>query len=250
MDAKRDTERGDGKLVDGALFVTMLALFGCGLVWGLKIAPPERMMGDVYRIMFVHVPSAWLAFVAYFVCFLASVAYLWRGSAKLDALAEASAELGILFNVILLVTGSVWGKPTWGVWWTWDPRLTTAAIMLFAFLGYAALRRLVDDEQRRATWAAVVAVLISADLPIVWYSVKWWNSLHQLQSSPATVAAPMVVALRLNAFAFLAYYLWCMRQRYRLALTRRRPAVPPTLTHAASESHDAAPGAAHFGGTP
>lgn len=214
-------------LHDAVLGGVTLSLFAAGIVWGTLIAPPDRMMGDVYRIMFVHVPAAWLAFVAYMVTFIASIAYLWRGGAKLDALAEASAELGVVFNVILVVTGSIWGKPTWGVWWSWDPRLTTAAIMLFAFFGYLTLRRAVDDPERRATWASVLAILISADLPIVWFSVKWWNSLHQLQSSPATVAPSMVVALRLNAFAFLGYYLWCLRHRYAQALARSAREAPP-----------------------
>lgn len=205
------------RLVDWGLPFLALSVLGCGAYMGLVGAPPDRMMGDVYRIMYVHVPSAWLALVAFTVTFAASVWYLLKSSLGADALAEASAEVGVVFNAMLLVTGSIWGRPTWGVWWTWDPRLTTAAIMFFAFAGYLALRRFVDDPERRATWAAVVAIIIFADIPIVWFSVKWWNSLHQLQSSPSTVAAPMVLALRLNAFAFLFIYVWFVRLRYGLA---------------------------------
>lgn len=197
-------------------------LFGLGITWGLYVAPPDRMMGDVYRILFVHVPSAWLALVAYTVTLVASVLYLWRGTLFWDAVAEASAELGVMFNVLLLITGAIWGKPTWGVWWTWDPRLTTAAIMCFAFLGYLALRELAGDVVRRASWSAVAAILIYADIPLVWFSVRWWNTLHQMQSSPETMAAPMVVALRLNAFAFLSLYMWMMRHRVPLAGYRHR----------------------------
>lgn len=207
-----------------AFVATAAALLALGAVWGLYIAPPERMMGDVYRIMYVHVPAAWLALVAYTVTFAASVLYLWRGEPRYDALAEASTEIGVVFNGLLLVTGAIWGRPTWGVWWTWDPRLTTAAILMFAFLGYIALRRLSDDIERRAVWASVLAILIYADVPIVWFSVKWWNSLHQLQSSPATVAAPMVVALRLNAFAYLAIYAALLGPRYRLARRQQQAA--------------------------
>jgi heme exporter protein C len=203
-------------------------LFALGLVWGLFVAPPERMMGEVYRIMFVHVPAAWLTLVAYTVTFGASVAYLWSPTPRRDAVAEASGELGLVFNGLLLVTGAIWGRPTWGVWWSWDPRLTTAAILFFAFVAYTALRRSIDDITRRAAAAAIAAIVIFADVPIVWFSVRWWNSLHQLQSSPATVDGTMVVALRLNAFAFLALYLWLLRHRTRLALgTWQQLAVGP-----------------------
>lgn len=219
------------RFFEGALLVGLL-LLAWGAFYGLCVAPPDRMMGDVYRIMFVHVPSAWLALIAYTVTFIASLVYLWGSQARWDAIAEASAELGVVFNGILLVTGSIWGRPTWGVWWSWDPRLTTAAIMFFAFSGYLALRRLVDDVQRRAVWAAVVALVVYADIPIVWFSVKWWNSLHQLQSSPKTVAAPMVLALRINAFAFLFLYIGLTGLRYRLARWRQaeQTAEPPLLT--------------------
>ena len=214
---------------DYALGSLTVLLFALGATWGLRVAPPDRMMGDVYRILFVHVPSAWLALVAYTVTVAASVLYLWRGKLFWDAVAEASAELGCLFNVLLLITGSIWGKPTWGVYWTWDPRLTTAAIMCFAFFGYLALRQLVQGSLRRATWSAVCAILIYADIPLVWFSVRWWNTLHQLQSSPETMAAPMVVALRLNAFAFLALYAWMMRHRVPLAMREHEQAaqLPP-----------------------
>jgi heme exporter protein C len=199
-----------------------LATLAFGVYEGLVAAPADRMMGDVYRIMFVHVPSAWMSLVAYTVNFGASLYYLFKNSPEADALAEASAEVGVVFNTLLLITGSIWGRPTWGVWWSWDPRLTTAAIMLFAFSGYVALRRFVEEPERRATWAAVVAIIIFADIPIVWFSVKWWNSLHQLQSSPSTVAGPMVLALRVNAFAFLFIYMWFVHMRYTLARLRQR----------------------------
>jgi heme exporter protein C len=212
-----------------SLLALGLILLAAGAYAGLVVAPPERMMGDVYRIMFVHVPAAWLALVAYTVTFVASLGFLLHGRRSWDAAAHASAELGVLFNAILLVTGAIWGRPTWGVWWSWDPRLTTAAIMLFAFVGYLALRRLVEDAQQRAVWAAVVALIVYADIPIVWFSVRWWNSLHQLQSSPATVAAPMVLALRINAFAFLFLYFGLWAWRYELArlVQRRELADPP-----------------------
>jgi heme exporter protein C len=225
------TRNTDG-VWDWALPLLSLLLVAAGLFLGLFLAPPDRQMGEVYRILYVHVPAAWLTLVAYSVTLLASMVYLWRNDLRADALAGASAEVGVVLNVILLVTGSIWGKPTWGVWWTWDPRLTTAAIMCCAFAGYLALRAFVDDSLRRATWAALVAMVIYVDIPFVWFSVKW-NTLHQLQSSPETVAAPMVLALRVNAFAFLALYLWLTRLRYQgarlqqgMELTEPPAAVP------------------------
>lgn len=207
--------------IDRGLAALALGMMLWGAYYGLVTAPPERAMGDVYRIMYVHVPAAWLTLVAFAVNLIASLAYLLgRGGLLADAVAEASAEIGVLFNLLLLITGSIWGKVTWGVWWTWDPRLTTAAIMFFCFAGYLALRSFVDDHGQRATWSAVVAIIIFADVPIVWFSVKWFNSLHQLQSSPATVAPQMVTALRLNAFAFLAVYAYFMRLRLRQGLFR------------------------------
>jgi heme exporter protein C len=201
------------KLLDYGLPSVALALLVVGGYWGLFIAPTEREMGEVYRVIYVHVPAAWTALIAFTVTLIASVTYLMNGKWGADTLAEASAEVGVFFSVLVLITGSVWGKPTWGVYWSWDPRLTTAAIMTFGFAGYLALRRFVDLPERRAVWAAVVAVIIYVDIPLVWFSVKWWNSLHQLQSSPQTVSSEMVTPLRISAFAFLFAYLYFTRLR-------------------------------------
>ena len=150
------------------------------------------------------------------------MAYLFKPSWKTDALAEASAEVGLLFGAVGVLLGSIWGKPTWGVYWTGIPRLTTAAIMLVAYMGYLALRRFVEDPEKRAVWSAVVGIIASVDLPIVWFSVKWWRSLHQVQSTPKTVDPDMVLPLRLNAFAFLALVTLFILHRYRIAMARAR----------------------------
>lgn len=210
------------KRIDIGFFVLGLALLIWGHYWGLVIAPPEREMGDVYRIIFVHVPSAWMALLAFTITLIASLVYLFKGSFKADAVAEASAEVGVFFNVLTLITGSIWGKPTWGVFWTWDPRLTTAAIMCIAFAGYLALRRFVFEPERRASWSAIVAIIIYADIPLVWFSVKWWNSLHQLQSSPDTVSPDMYLPLRVSAFAFLFLMIAFIRGRYHIARVIQR----------------------------
>ena len=186
-----------------AWLIVGLVLMVVGHYWGLVIAPAEREMGDVYRIIFVHVPSAWMALLAYTITLGASLWYLVKGSYRADVLAAASAEVGVFFNILCLITGSIWGKPTWGVYWSWDPRLTTAAIMCIASAGYLALRRFIDEPERRATWGAVTAIIVYADIPIVWFSVKWWNSLHQLQSNTSTMSPEMYQPMRISAFAFL-----------------------------------------------
>lgn len=227
------------RVLDFGLPVVAFGLLIIGGIIGLAIAPPERDMGDVYRIIYVHVPAAWVALIAYTTTLVASLVYLFKSTWAADAIAEASAEVGVVLNGMLLITGSIWGRPTWGVWWTWDPRLTTAAIMFFAFVGYLALRRFVDAPEKRATWAAVVAIIVYVDIPIVWFSVRWWNSLHQLQSSPNTIPDPMMkLALRLNALALLFFYLWFTRLRYDVARKRQRIELmePPTLAPAMGET--------------
>jgi len=198
-------------------------------------APPDREMGDVQRIMYVHLPSVWMGLLGVTLNFVCSVAYLLnprRTVANLDAdaLAEASAEVGLFFGTLGLMLGSIWGRPTWGVFWTWDPRLTSMAILLVAYAGYLALRRFIDDAERRAAWSAVVGIIIAVDIPIIWFSVRWWNSLHQVQSSPKTVDPSMVFVLRWNAVAFLLLWLVFLSTRYVIARSRReRELAPPPL---------------------
>lgn len=218
------------------LFDLSLPLLGvvclvAGGILGLAIAPADRDMGDVYRIMYVHVPAAWAALLAVTVTFVASLVYLLKSHAEADALAEASAEVGVFFGALLIVLGSIWARPTWGVWWDWDPRLTTAAIMLFAFAGYLALRKFVDDPERRATWAAVAAIIAYVDVPILWFSVRWWRSLHQVQNTGESTHSIMTQSLAFNAIAFLILYVWFTRLRYRVALARQHQelAEPPAV---------------------
>ena len=156
-----------------------LILLGWGSYLGLFVAPPDRYMGDVQRIMYVHVPFAWLALVVFTLAFVYAVLFLVRRSWRWDALHEASLELGVLYTFLLCVQGALWGKPTWGVYWAWDPRLTTVAVMLLSFAGILSLRHFLDDPIRRASWSATATILAAANVPIVYYSVRWWNSLHQ-----------------------------------------------------------------------
>ena len=205
-------------------------LLVAGSYIGLFVAPAERFMGDVQRIMYVHVPTAWSWMLAVIFCLVAAIAFLFRNDMKWDARLEGGLEVGTLLAFLLCCQGAIWAKPTWGVWWDWDPRLTTTAVLLFAFLGIVALRRFVDDPMRRAIWSAVATIIASVDLPIVYFSVKWWNSLHQQQSTPQTVSSAFHLPLRLNAFGVLLLMIAFIMLRTRIAgyALRQELAEPPS----------------------
>ncbi len=209
-----------------ALAAGVLCLIA-GSYLGLFVAPPEHFMGDVQRIMYVHVPTAWNAMLAFTFAFVCAVFFLFTSDWKWDARMEAAAEVGCVLAFLLCCQGAIWAKPTWGVWWDWDPRLTTTAILLLAFIGILALRSFVDDPVRRATWSAVATIIASVDVPIVYYSVRWWNSLHQLQSSPATVSKSFHLPLRLNAFGILFLMTGFIILRARIASLRLADELAP-----------------------
>ena len=188
-----------------------------GTVVGLFVVPADALQGEVQRLMYVHVPTAWVAMVAFFVTFLMSVLYLVQRDPRWDRIAVSSAELGVLFTALTLVLGSLWGRPTWGVWWTWDPRLTTTAIMLVIYVGYLAVRSFAEDQDRRARWSAVVGIVGFVDVPIVYLSVTWWRSIHQPPSTPRSVAPEMMWTLLLNLLAFSLVYGYLMTRRCQLA---------------------------------
>lgn len=205
------------------------ALFAFGSYWGLFVAPRETFMGDVQRIMYVHVPTAWNWMLAVLFSLWCAVAFLFRNDLKWDTRLEGGLEVGTLLAFLLCCQGAIWAKPTWGVWWDWDPRLTTTAVLLFAFLGILALRSFVDDPIKRAIWSSVETIIAAVDLPIVYFSVKWWNSLHQQQSTPQTVSSAFHLPLRVNAFAvlFLAIGFIMLRSRVAAYRLRQELAAPP-----------------------
>ncbi|QDE90184.1 transcriptional regulator [Myxococcus xanthus] len=214
-----------GKFIKWGLPALALVVLAAGWWLGLEWAPPDREMGDVQRIMYVHVPLQWVAMVAMAINFGVAISYLMKASWKLDAAAEASAEIGLVLGTAGMITGAIWGRPTWGVYWSWDPRLTSQAIMLVTYTGYLVLRRFVEDPEKRATWSSVVAIIGAINLPIVWFSVRWWRSLHQVQSTPKTVDPEMTLALRVSAFGMLFLTLWFLVLRYRQALAERQAEV-------------------------
>ena len=199
------------------LGLVALAVLLAGSVVGLFVVPADAAQGDVQRLMYVHVPAAWLAFLSFFVVFLMSVLYLIQRDLRWDRVAASSAEIGVVFTVLTLALGSMWGTPTWGVWWTWDPRLTTTAIMLAIYVGYLAIRSFADDPEKRARWAAIVGIIGFANVPIVYLSVIWWRTLHQPPSSPRSVAPEILWTLMLNLAAFTLVYIYLMMRRIRLA---------------------------------
>lgn len=197
-----------------------LPALAVGLYLGLVWAPPDVLMGDVQRIMYVHFPS-WIGTAAgYLTAFVCSILYLARRRPTLDYWAHAAVEVGLVFNVTGLITGSIWGRPTWGVWWTWDPRLTTTAIMAVTFAGYLVLRAFMEDPDARARASSLVAILGFVNVPIVYFSVRWWRTLHQPQSSPSTVDPEMVVPLRVMMVTFLLLFGYLVTRRFQLARLR------------------------------
>ncbi len=182
-----------------------------------KISPPDRDMGHLEKILYVHVPGAWVSFVAFTCVFVASIMYLITRDIKHDLFAASAAEIGTVLTGMTLGLGSIWGRPTWGVWWTWDPRILTYTVLLLIFISYLALRSFVDDEDRRARWSAAVGIIGFLDVPIVYMSVKWWRTLHQMQSTPSTIAREYIIGMDLNAFAFLFIFLYFVIARYRAA---------------------------------
>ena len=212
----------------GTLLICTGALLLITGSWlGLAVAPAEQYMGDVQRIMYVHVPTAWNAMLALTFALVCAIGWLWSSDPKWDARHEAWIEIGILLSALLCAQGSIWARPTWGVWWDWDPRLTTMAVLLFAFIGILTLRRFVEDPMQRATWSAVATIIAYVDVPIVYFSVKWWNSLHQVQSSPETVSKAFHLPLRVNAFGILALMIGFAILRAELARRRRAAELTP-----------------------
>ncbi|WP_219418041.1 cytochrome c biogenesis protein CcsA [Pseudonocardia nigra] len=207
--------------VFGRRLPVVTGIAGAGGLAAAMASPPDYVQGELVRLMYVHVPAAWTAFLAYGVTFAASLGWLWRRRPGLDRVAAASAEVGVLFTGLAIALGSIWGKPTWGVWWTWDARLVTTALLFFIYLGYLALRRAAPDPLARARRSAVFGVVAFAQVPLVHFSVLWWRTLHQ----PPTVLRPgdpaidhtMLAALLVNVVAFTLLYALLVRARAGLA---------------------------------
>ncbi len=222
---RHPASRGRASKVLLGIGLSMIALQGyLALVW----APPEKFMGDTGRILYMHVPQLWMSMLALTLNFVCSVLFLFKKSWVTDSMAEASGAVGVYFGFVGVSLGSIWAKPTWGAWWTWDPRLTTAAILLVAYAGYMALRKFIDDPDKRAVFSSVMGIFSGTLIPVLWFSVRWWRSMHQTQSTPKLVDPQMVMVLRWSAVAFLALLAAFLHYRFEVAMaTRRRETAPP-----------------------
>jgi heme exporter protein C len=211
----------------------MLFLYGSWL--GLMVAPPERFMGDVGRIFYIHVPTATIGLLLPAVACLIAVGSLVRDAGRWDAALEGAVEVSTLLIAMMLVQGSIWAKPTWGVYWDWDPRLTSSAILMASFVGVLALRSFVEDPMRRASWSAVATIIAFANVPIVYFSVKWWRTLHQSFTGGRDLEDTMGTAFAFNWFGLAAMVTWLVVRRARLAWLTRPRAVAAEEAPAASE---------------
>ena len=204
-----------------------IALFAVGLYGALVTAPPDYQQGETVRIMYVHVPAAWMALMSYAsLAVFALLLLVWKHPLA-DVLAKAAAPIGAGFTLIALATGSLWGKPTWGTWWAWgDARLTSVLVLFFFYLGHMALTHAFDDATRGARAAAVLALVGVVNLPVVKFSVDWWSTLHQPASvsrfGGSAIDPAMLTPLLLMAGAFLGYFLCLLILRARAELARRK----------------------------
>jgi len=200
-------------------------------VWlGLWVTPPDKTQHDLVRLVYIHPPIAWVAlYLAFGVAAVSSVLWLWprTRSRFWDRLAASAVEVGTVFTALTLLTGSIWGRPTWGLWWTWDARLTSTALLLVLLLGYMAVRRVPADPDSRARRSAVVALVAAVDVPIVHFSVDWWHTLHQdatvlnANLSP-TIHGSMAWTLLLGFVAFTLLFAWMLAIRYRIEVLSER----------------------------
>lgn len=216
-----------------------VALAAYGLWIGLAVAPTDFQQGESYRIIFVHVPVSWMSMVLYVaMAFWAAMGLIFN--ARLGAmLAQAIAPTGALMTFLSLWTGALWGKPTWGTWWVWDARLTSELILLFLYIGYLSLRGAIEDERRADRASAVLAIVGVVNVPIIYFSVKWWNTLHQGASVSVTkgssMAAIMLEAMLVMALAFWAYCFAVVFARVRTIILERERGAAWTQDHLPKE---------------
>ena len=203
--------------------IAPITLLACGL-WVFVFTPTETEQGFVQKIMYIHVPSVIVTYLAFFVTFAFGIAYLWKRLLVFDRIAKVSAEIGLIFCAMVLLSGAIWGRPTWGTYWVWDARLTTTLLLFLIFLGYFLLRLSVQDREKEARFASVLGIIGFLDIPIVHKSVEWWRTLHQpstlfkVQEGAAKPAMPPELLYPLLAcmFAMLLFYGYLLLLRWQM----------------------------------
>ena len=204
------------------LWAASAAAIGTALLLVFLVAPREAVMGDVQRIFYFHVPAAWVGYLALFVSFVASLLYLLRRESRWDRLALCSAEIGLVFITQGIITGSFWAKATWGVWWTWEPRLTTSAVLWAIYASYLTLRRALEEQDRRARVAAVYSVLGFVAVPVNFMAIRWWRTVHPLvfEGGGSALSPAMLRVLIFSVVAFTLFYVAVLWFRLRLEWTQ------------------------------
>ena len=182
------------------------------------VAPTDANLGNVQRVFYIHVPIALMSFLAFFIVFVGSVAYLIKRSNRWDSLALAAGEVGVVFVSLALITGVIWARPVWNVWWTWEPRLTTTLVLWLIYVGYLMVRAYAPNRPKAATYAAVVGIIGFIDVPIVYYSVQWWRSIHPQQvvgplADAGSLDPTMYMVLMVSMLAFLFLTAWLILER-------------------------------------
>ncbi|HUZ02938.1 MAG TPA: cytochrome c biogenesis protein CcsA [Thermomicrobiaceae bacterium] len=214
--------------VSAGLGVVTAIVMAAALYMMFIYAPTDAVQGQPQRIFYIHVPIATIAFLSSFVLAVGGIGYLVRRSQRWDRLARASAEIGLIFTTLVLLTGSLWGRPIWGTWWTWDARLTTTLILWFIYLGYFMLRAYAGDADRAARYSAVLGIIGAIDVPIIYLSVDWWRTLHPgpvlFTSGGPAMPGSMFVTFMVSLLAFTLLYVWLMYQKYMIESVKDRVA--------------------------
>ncbi|MEJ2183459.1 MAG: cytochrome c biogenesis protein CcsA [Nitrospirota bacterium] len=209
--------------IQAVLFGFLLFLLPLDFYLIFGVAPTERIMGDVQRIFYIHVSLAVSAYLAFAGVFAASVLFLWKKDLLWDTVASSAAEVGVLFSTLVLLTGSLWARPVWNVWWAWDPRLVSMFILWFIFVGYFLLRRSISDWHRRARYGAVIGIIGFLDVPIVRLATTWWRSVHpRLKGEGGGLEPTMLMVMLFSMATFLLFTVFLFLFRYRIARSENR----------------------------
>lgn len=213
------------KKLDTIFSILLFFVVPIGLYFAFFYAPLEKIMGLIQKIFYFHVSSAWIGFFAFFITFIMSILYLITKKIIYDDIASASAEIGLIFCTIVIVTGPLWARPTWGVYWTWDPRLTSTLILWFIYVGYIMLRQFMEESQKRAQFSAALGIIGFINVPIVFLSIQWWeNTIHPnvVQKGGGGMHPDMFVAMQVCLFVFTIIYISLLIRRLRIIFLERQ----------------------------